>query len=78
MFKKVFLITLIPITAFAWSPSSFKKPTDSELKKKLNEFLLIVLFCYRFMFWFFHHIPESHHTELFNALLNSFLRIHFL
>lgn len=36
MFKKVFLISLIPITAFAWSPSSFKKPSDEELKKKLN------------------------------------------
>jgi methionine-R-sulfoxide reductase len=36
MLKKVLLISLFPILANAWTPSSFKKPTQDELKKKLN------------------------------------------
>lgn len=36
MIKKVLLISLFPLVAMAWSPSSFKKPPQEELKKKLN------------------------------------------
>lgn len=35
MFKKVLLI-LLPINVLAWEPSSFSKPSDAELKRKLN------------------------------------------
>lgn len=34
--KSLLLTAIIPITAFAWDPSHFKKPSQNELKKNLT------------------------------------------
>lgn len=34
--KTLFLALIIPLNSFAWNPSEYKKPSDSELKKNLT------------------------------------------